>query len=171
MDVQQAIKKRRSVRAYQDRPVEEEKLRKVLDAARMAPSAHNAQAWKFVVVKDEERREELAGAALNQQFVAQAPVVIAGVALEPERLMSSGVPAYAVDLAIALDHITLAAVEQGLGTCWIGAFNQKEVRKLLDVPEDCKIVALMTLGYPADKTSFKSRKELDEVVSYGSFQR
>jgi len=164
MDVHQAIKIRRSVRNYKAEPVPEEKLKKVLEAARLAPSAHNEQEWKFIVVRDTERRKKLAEAAMGQDFVGEAPVVIVAVALESDKVMSSGVPNYAIDLAIAVDHMTLAAVEEGLGTCWIGAFSQEKVKQVLEIPERCKVVVLLPLGFPADKPGPKSRKNLKEIV-------
>ena len=170
MDVQQAIKTRRSVRSYKAEPVPEEKLKKVLEAARLAPSAHNEQEWKFIVVKDAKRRKELAEAALGQSFIAQAPVVIVAVATDPEPVLSSGVPAYAVDLAIAVEHMALQATEEKLGTCWIGAFNQEGVKNILKILGRCKVVALLPLGYPADKPRPKSRKSLEEIVSYENFK-
>jgi nitroreductase len=169
MNVHQAIKTRRSVRNYKPDSVPEEKLKKVLEAGRLAPSAHNEQEWKFMVVKNAEKRKKLAKAALNQEFVGEAPVVIAAVALEPEEVMSSGVPNYAVDLAIAIDHMTLAAVEEGLGTCWVGAFSQEEVKKVLGIPERCKVVVLLPLGFPADKPKPKSRKKLEEIICYENY--
>jgi len=169
MDVYQAIKTRRSVRAYRDYPVSEESLNKILEAGRFAPSAHNAQDYKFIVVQDPKRIKALSKAALEQKFIAEAPAVIVGVSLSPEYSLSSGVPAYAVDLAIALDHMTLAAVEEKLGTCWIGAFSQEEVKKILDIPEKYKVVALLTLGTPYDEPGVKSRKKLRDLVCYESF--
>ncbi|MBZ9572958.1 nitroreductase family protein [Patescibacteria group bacterium] len=165
MDVSEAIKNRRSVRAYKPEPVPEEKLRKVLEAARLAPSAHNAQERKFIVVRDEEIRKKLAEAA-GQGFVGEAPVVIVAVSLNPEDIMSSGVPAFAVDLAIAVDHMTLQAVEEGLGTCWIGAFSQEKVKEILKVPAQYKVVALLPLGFPADKPALKSRKSFEEIICF-----
>ena len=169
MDVFEAIKTRRAVRSYKPEPVPEEKLKKVLEAARLAPSAHNKQEWKLVVIKDSAKRRELAEAALNQDFVGEAPIVIVAVALEPEHILTSGVPAYAVDLAIAVDHMTLAAVEEGLGTCWIGAFSQEEVKQVLNIPNQYKVVALLPLGFPADKSGAKSRKNLEEIICYETF--
>jgi len=163
MNVHQAIKTRRSIRSYKAEPVPEEKLKKVLEAARLAPSAHNEQEWKFVVVRDAERREQLSEAA-GQGFISEAPVIIVAVALDPEEVMSSGVPNYAIDLAIAVDHMTLAAVEEGLGTCWVGAFSQEKVKKVLGIPERYKVVVLLPLGFPADKPGPKSRKNLEEIV-------
>ena len=84
--------------------------------------------------------------------------------------MSSGNPAYAIDLAIAVEHMALQAVEEGLGTCWIGAFNQEDVKRVLEIPEGCKVVALMPLGFPADKPKPKSRKKLEEIISYDGFK-
>lgn len=169
MNVLEAIKKRRSVRGYRPDPVPEDTLKEILEAARLAPSASNRQPWHFVVVTDAQRRQDLARASRNQAFVGQAPVVIAAVALEPDQTMMCGVERYAVDLAIAVDHITLAAVEKGLGTCWIGAFDQEETRRILGVPAQYKIVALLPLGYPADDPRPKSRKDLEEIVSWEKF--
>lgn len=169
MRIAEVIKERRSVRSYKDLPVPDEKLTRILSAARLAPSAGNRQPWKFIVVRDLERRKALAEAASGQRFVGEAPVIIAAVALDPERLMECGVPSYAVDLAIAVDHITLAATEEGLGTCWIGAFSQDKVRKILNIPKNHKVVALLPLGYPADTTRTKIRKSLKEIVCYETF--
>ncbi len=166
MDIYKTIRDRRSVRAYAKKDIPQEILVKILDAARMAPSANNRQPWKLVVVKDPTKLRALAKAAKEQQFVAEAPVVIAAVALEPERVMTCGVPTYAVDLAIIVDHITLAAVHEGLGSCWIGAFYQEDVMKILGIPDEHKVVALLTLGYPSDQARFKNRKPLEEIVLY-----
>jgi len=168
MEVFKAIQIRRSVRKYKPDAFPEEKLQKILEAARLAPSAHNSQDWKFIVVKDSVKRESLAEAA-GQNFISQAPVIIVAVGLEPEHILSSGNPAFALNLAIAIDHMTLAAVEQGLATCWIGAFSQKEVKKILNIPEDCRVVALLPLGFPADSAQPKSRKTIKEIISYDTF--
>ncbi len=169
MTVLEAIKARRSVRKYLDKPIPQEVLNRILEAARLAPSASNRQDWKFIVVQDPELKQKVAVAARNQMFIAEADVIIAGVSLNPDRLMSCEVPAYAVDLGIAMEHIALAAVAEGLGTCWIGAFNQKEVKELLQVPAEYKVVELMPIGYPADQPRVKVRKTLDEIVSYDRF--
>jgi nitroreductase len=170
MDLFEAIKSRYSVRAYKDQPVEQDKLDRILDAARLAPSGSNRQPWKFVVVRDAAVRTALVPACCDQEFVGQAPVVIAGVGLLADRVMRCDVPGDPVDLAIALEHIALAATAEGLGTCWIGAFYQDQVRKVLNVPATCKVIELMTLGYPADRPRDKTRKALGEVVCYDKFQ-
>jgi len=170
MSVFKAIKKRRSVRSYKEKLVPEESLKKILEAARLAPSAHNEQEWKFIVVKSKEKREKLAKAALNQSFIAQAPVIIVGVALNPEEVLASNVPNYALDLAIAVDHMSLVATEEGLGSCWIGAFFQDEVKSVLEIPKNYKVVVLLCLGYPADSPGPKKRKDIDEIVCHNNFQ-
>jgi nitroreductase len=166
MEVMEAIEKRRSIRDYDDRPVPEEKLKRVLEAARLSPSASNRQDRKFVVVRDEACRRGLSQAAFGQVYVAQAPVVIAAVSTNPGYVMASGVPSFSVDLAIAIDHMTLAAVNEGLGTCWIGAFHQDQIKSILGIPEEYTVAALLTLGFPRITPQRTPRKALDEVVSY-----
>ena len=169
MNIYETIKQRYSVRAYKADSIPEEKLNKVLEAGRLAPSAKNLQDYKFVVVTDEGKRKELTAAAANQSFVGEAPVVIVAVSLDPDYVMSCEVPAYPVDVAIAIDHMTLAAVEEGLGTCWIGAFSQNKAKEILNIPANLKVVALLPLGFPADNPKEKSRKSLEELVSRDSF--
>jgi nitroreductase len=166
MELYEAITKRYSVRAYQDKPVEQDKLDRILEAARRAPSGSNRQPWKFVVVRDAATRAKLVPACADQAFIAQAPVVIAGVGTMPERVMRCDIPGDPVDLAIALEHVALAAVAEGLGTCWIGAFGQDEVRAVLGIPANAKVVAVMTLGYPADKPRPPTRKAISEIVCH-----
>ncbi len=170
MDIKEVIQKRYSCRNYKDTPVTEEKLKSILEAARLAPSAHNSQSYKFIIVKDKEKQEKLAEAAASQSFIAEAPIIIAGVSLEPEKTMSCQVPTYAADLAIAMEHIALQACSEGVGTCWIGAFSQQEAKKILEIPEECKIAALMPLGYPVDSPRPKYRKNLDDFVCYEKFK-
>ncbi len=169
MNVYEAVEKRRSVRVYKDEDVSERKLKKILEAGRLAPSAHNSQEYKFIVVKDAKKRKELAEAASGQKFIAQAPVIIIAVSLNPGHLMGSEVPAYAMDLAIALDYMTLVAVEEELGTCWIGAFSQEKVKKVLNIPDTYKVAALLPLGIPDDEPGVKSRKKTEELVCYEEF--
>ena len=170
MEVFEAIRKRNSIRAYSDKPVPEEKLLAVLEAARLAPSGRNSQAWKFIVVRDVELRQALGRATGGQAHVYAAPVIIAAVATDPESLMPCGIIAYPVDLAIAIDHMTLAALELGLGTCWIGAFSQEKVKEILGVPEQYRVVSLLTLGYADEAGRPKVRKSLEEIVCYDKYQ-
>jgi len=170
MDVFEAIRKRRSVRSYKLRDVEEKDLRRVLEAGRLAPSATNRQDWRFVVVRDRSLREKLAVAAQNQRFVAEAPVVIVACAPKADYIMPCGHPSYLIDVAIAVDHMTLAARELELGTCWVGAFNQQRVREILAIPGLAKVVALLLLGHPKAWPNPKPRKSLLQVVSYDGWE-
>ena len=171
MDIFSVIKRRRSIRKYKNCAVEDDKLNKVLEAGRLAPSANNRQEWRFVVVRDPQVRERLMAAACNQRFVAQAPVVIACCSVEDSHIMTCGHAAYAIDVAIAIDHMTLAAAGQGLGTCWIGAFYESRVREILSVPERVRIVELLTLGYPDEQPGARPRKALGEIVYWEKWGR
>ena len=171
MDVFTAIKKRRSIRKYQDREIPEPILNKILEAGRLAPSASNLQEYKIIVVRDSDTKEKLATASLNQKFLAEASAILVGVSLNPSHIMKSGTPAWAVDIAIAFDHITLIAVEEGLGTCWIGAFEEEKVKEILNIPEEYKVVVLLTLGFPAESPEMRPRKELKEIVCYEKFSK
>ena len=164
MELMQVIRARRSIRNYLDRPVEEEKLLAVLEAGRLAPSARNMQDWRFIVVSDPATRQRLAEAARDQQFVAQAPLVIAACGTS-DLVMTCGQPAYAIDVAIALDHMTLAAASLGLGSCWIGAFYEDRVKQILAVPPEVRVVALLPLGYPADMPAPRPRKSLEDIAA------
>ena len=165
MNVKEAIETRRSIRKYLQTPVEEEKLRLVLDAARLAPSARNDQKWRFIAVRDDAKRQLLCEAAFDQPFVKEAPVVIVACGMEP-RFMSCGMPTDIVDVSIAVSYITLQACELGLGTCWLGHFDAQKVRAALGIPEDVSVVAVTPLGYPAQNPDPRPRKAFDEVVSY-----
>ena len=165
MGVITAIKMRRSIRHYKDKPVEEEKLDKVLEAGRLAPSAGNLQEWKFVVVRDKGTREKLAIAA-NSRFIKEAPVVIVACATITDCILKSGQLTYPIDVAIAVDHITLKAVEEGLGTCWVGGFDEEEVKKILDIPDNIRVVTLLTIGYPKYVPGARKRKRIKEIVVY-----
>ncbi len=167
MEVYEAIKTRKSVRAFLDKPVEKEKLDRIMEAGRLAPSASNRQEWRFVVVQDEETRTKLIDAANNQRFVGEATVVIACCAETEGHVMPCGHESFGIDVAIAIDHITLAAAAEGLGTCWIGAFSPQKVRKVLGIPENIQVVELLPLGYPKDPSAIsKNRKSTEEIVRY-----
>jgi len=164
MNVRDAIKARRSIRRYQDREVEEEKLNQVLEAGRLAPSAKNMQEWKFIVVRDKDTRSKLSEAAKGQAFVGEAPVVIVACATLTDYVMTCGQLTYPIDVAISVDHMTLLATEVGLGTCWIGAFYEEEVKKILAIPPEIRVVAMLPLGYPAESPLPRPRKPMDDIV-------
>jgi nitroreductase len=165
MTVTEAISNRYSCRSYQDRPVEKEKLEKILEAARLAPSAKNLQDWRFVVVTNPDMRRHLAEAANNQMFIANAGVIIAACS-NSDHVMRCGQAIGPLDVAIALEHIALAATEQGLATCWIGSFWPEKVGALLDIPKDITIIELMALGYPADTRKTPSREPIENIACY-----
>src|SRR4030066_1122597 len=170
MDVFTAINQRSSVRAYNTNDVEEDKLKKILEAARLSPSASNRQEWKFIVVRNRETRKKLAKAAFGQSFIGEAPVVIVACGTETKAIMGCGQPTHTVDVSIACAFMILQAYELGLGTCWIGAFKEDEVKKILKIPEEVRVVAMTPLGYPDQPHSQKSRKGLDQIVCYGKYE-
>lgn len=151
MNVIEAIENRRSVRAYCDKPIPAEVMARMRQALRFAPSACNIQPWRFVLVEDGGLRRDVAAACKNQAWMAEAPVIVAACGLPEQAYKKMGGYGNSVDidLAIAVDHLTLAAVAEGLGTCWIGAFSEEQVKQVLGVPADGKVVALTPLGYPA----------------------
>lgn len=170
MDIYTAIATRKSVRSYQDRDIPGETLTRVLEAARLAPSASNRQEWRFVVVRDASTRKRLAEASSRQRFVGEAPVVIVCCAETDGRLMECGLPCFSIDLAIAIDHITLCAAAEGLGTCWIGAFNEGQVKQVLGIPPEIRVVAVLPVGYPKDPAPVeKSRLPMTRIVKYESW--
>lgn len=165
MDVFEAISKRRSIRKYKNTPVEDEKLEMILEAARIAPSAANRQEWKFIIVKDKVTREKLVEAANGQKFVGEAPVTVVACATESKRVMPCGQYAYTVDLSIAVSFMILEATEQGLGTCWLGAFDEEKVRNVLSIPERIRVPAMFTIGYAGEEPHQRPRKHLSEIIS------
>ncbi len=147
MDFVDVVASRRSVRAYQDKPVEQEKLDRILEAARWAPSWANKQSPHFIVITDKTKIAELAGEF--RVWLKQAPVVVVACA-DPERSgFHDEMDYFLVDVGIALQQLVLAATAEGLGTCWVGAFAENHLRQALEVPEGIKIVAYTPLGYPA----------------------
>ncbi len=165
MDLYEAIRTRKSVRAWRDRPVPEDALARVLDAARLAPSARNMQEWRFVVVSDPALRRRLGADAAGQAFVGAAPIVLACCAESDGRVMRCGQAAYPIDVAIAMDHLSLAAAAEGLGTCWIGSFDEGKVREILGIPPAVRVVQLMPLGFPVDPSPVeKQRLATSEIV-------
>ncbi len=167
MDIHETIRLRKSVRAFLDRPVSDETLARVMDAARLAPSARNGQEWRFVVVRDGATRERIAREAARQPFIGTAAILLAACAETDGRIMRCGQAAYPIDVAIAMDHLSLAAVAEGLGTCWIGSFDESLVKQILGIPDAIRVVQLMPLGYPADTGPVaKIRLPLEQIVHH-----
>ena len=166
VDLFDAIRQRKSVRSYAPTPVSEKVLVRILEAARLAPSADNIQPWHFVVVRDKEKRTRIAGGCKWGKFITESPVVIIGCGNK-----KASPDWYVVDTSIALEHLVLAATASELGTCWIGDFDSEDLRKMLMLPEEYEIVALIALGYAHDKTVAVARptKNLEEIVSRGTY--
>ncbi len=168
MDFYEVVSTRRSVRAYQDRDIPETVLLRILEAGRSAPSGCNLQNWRFVVVRNAARREQLSVAS-DQKWMRHAPVIVAVVGTSG-RTMFCGVKADAVDCAIAIDHMILAATAEGLGSCWIGHFDQDPCRSLLAVPPEATIIEMFTLGYARElPTKRQPRKPLDDILSWEQY--
>ena len=173
MDVFEAIKGRRSIREFKSEPVKDEDLQKILDAGRLAPSAGNCQPSELVVVKEPSVKRRLAAAALEQTFIAEAPVVIVVCANLPRtsrRYGRRGQELYCLqDTAAATQNILLAAYSLGYGTCWIGAFDEGAVADVIQVPSGVRPVAIIPLGRPVENPSPPQRRSLDDIVHINGF--
>jgi nitroreductase len=171
MDVFEAVQERRSIRAYQDKPVPREKLEKILEAARLAPSARNAEPWHFIAVTDAEKRKALSK-GIYAKFLVQTPLVI--VACGDKKASPDW---YAIDVALAVENMVLTATSEGLGSCCVGSFSEKDVKALLKVPENFEVLLLLAVGYTQEKVDLSSkflqlmrtRKILSEVASEEEF--
>ncbi len=166
-DVFGAIRQRQSIRTFQGREIEPAKLQAVLSAMNQAPSAGNLQAYQVWLVRDRAVREALVRAALEQEFIAQAPVVlvVCAVPARAAKYGERGETLYAVqDATIAVAYAQLAATALGLGTCWVGAFNEEQVAQAVHLPPGQRAVALLPIGYPAENTRRTSRRPLEELV-------
>ncbi|RLF39226.1 MAG: nitroreductase [Thermoplasmata archaeon] len=160
MELYDVIRLRKSIRSYDNsKSVEEEKIRYILECAQRAPSWMNKQCWHFIVITDREKILEVAKTDIINRWIKQAPVIIVGCADPHLSGSREGIDYYIVDTAIAMEHLILAATDVGLGTCWIGAFNENKIKELLEIPPRIRIVALTPVGYPKEETlSAKSRK-------------
>ena len=166
MSFLELAKKRYSVRAYKSIPVDDDELQKVLEAARLAPTAANRQPFQFLVIHTAGREEEL-GRIYSQPWFVQAPIVICACGIPEQAWVSRDSKSYCdVDVSIAMDHLILAATDLGLGTCWIGAFDPTAVREALGLPEDVEPITFTPLGYPNDEPRPKKRKPLAELIRY-----
>jgi len=167
MEYSELISKRYSVRAYRPDPVEDEKLRAVLEAARLAPTAANRQPIQLIVMHTAGREAEI-GKIYRKPWFVQAPLVIGVCAISSQAWVreSDRFNARLIDAAIVADHLILEAANQGLGTCWIAAFNVEAARSVLQLPEEAEPVIFTPLGYPADQPGPKTRKPLSELVRY-----
>jgi nitroreductase len=158
MDFFEGVESRRSIRKYKPDVIPHEDLHKILEAARLAPSAANRQPWSFILVRDAERKKALAEVARKQAFLADAYVIV--VAISNPRISEKW---HDKDVMIAIEHMVLAATALGYGTCWIGAFTEEAVKTLLKIPNEMHVVALLPIGRPDETPSPKSRKTKQEI--------
>lgn len=174
------LKKRESIRAYIDKEVNREKIERCLEAARIAPSACNSQPWRFIIVDEPELRKKVGKATYSKivsfnKFAETSPVLAVIVAQDRKLASKFGgmikdLPYYLIDIGIAAEHFCLQAVEEGLGTCMMGWFNEKEIKKLLDIPKKEKIALVIALGYHENKEPRKKiRKDMDKIRSYNKY--
>jgi len=173
MDVLEAIKGRRSIRAFKNQGVPAEIVEELIDAARWAPSAGNIQPWEFIIVRKPRIKRRLVETALDQMFIEEAPVVIVVCADEERSSQGYGVRGktlYCIqDTAAAMQNIHLTAYSLGLGTCWVGAFREEETRKILKIPRGMRPVAIIPVGYPAEAPTARMRKSISQIVHYETF--
>ena len=167
-DIIDAIEERRSIREYESTKVSDATIGRLIESARRAPSAGNLEPWRFIVVKREDIKHKLANAALGQDFIETAPVCII-VCAEPERSAAQygerGASLYCIqDTAAAVQNILLTATGYGLGSCWVGAFDEAEVRQILGLSPDFKPVAILPVGYPAENPDETPRRSTDETT-------
>ena len=172
MDIKDVIQQRHSVRNFSDKKPSENMVYDLIKYANLAPSAGNLQARDFIIVDDHEVKEKLSVAALDQRFIVEAPVNIV-VCANLNRVSSYGQRGrelYCVqDAAAAVEHILLLAVDNGLGSCWVGAFDEKQVSKILDLPSYVRPVAIIPIGYPKGDVVSTSRMNINALIHYNSW--
>jgi nitroreductase len=173
MDVLEAIRRRRSIRAFKSDDVSPEIVEKLLDAASWAPSAGNIQPWEFIVVRKPEIKRALAEAALDQTFIEEAPVVIVVCANKNRSSQGYGIRGKTLyclqDTAASIQNILLTAYSLGLGTCWVGAFREEEAREILKIPQGIRPVAIIPVGYPAETPPPRNKRPISQTVHYETF--
>ena len=170
MQFNELISQRFSVRKYKDKPVEEEKLLKVLDAGRTAPSAVNFQPWHFVVFREPDTLAKIQE-VYHREWINNAPVIIVDCADHSQswKRGSDGKDSSDIDIAIAVDHMTLQATELGLGTCWVCNFDAQKCAKVLKLPREIDPLVMLPLGYPNEPVKAKKRKALNDIVHWEKF--
>jgi len=165
------VEKRKSIRSYESTAIKKEKLDYILEAFRLAPSAKNLQPWKLIVITDKAVMNALVPVCRNQAFIAEAPVIIAICVNDKEAYATMGgyLSSASIDVGISFEHLILAATEQGLASCWIGAFDEKAVGEILGLPENVRVAALTPLGYSNDLGRERRRKSVEDIVSYNKY--
>ena len=166
MDILPEILRRKSIRNFKKDPIEKDKINRILEAGRLAPSAKNRQEWRFIVIEDEKKRAKIKDAAFGQEHVGQAPVIIAACTTNVDYRMPNGQLSYPIDLTFGVSFMCLQAVHEGLGTCCVTTFDEQEVKDLLSVPYGMKIVLLLLVGYAASEPEPSPRKPLNAIASF-----
>jgi nitroreductase len=185
MDFWQVISERKSYRNFTSQPVEQEKILKILEAARLAPSWQNRQCWRFVVVQEKNKIKKIGALnpfTLNINFFLQkVPVIIVACANPKDSGHRHGIDYYIVDISIAMEHIVLAATDLGLATCWVGSFDEKMIKDVLEIPDEIRVVAMTPLGYAAEKENIvdkvskfvakgAKRKPLEDITYFDKWK-
>ena len=163
MDFYEVIEKRKSMRRFKPDLVPMDTIKKILDAARLAPTWANMQGVKFIIVNDKETVEKV-GIAVGQKWAKYCPMFIVAISKASSSGMNSGLEYFMLDVGIVFEHLILAATAEGLGTCWIGHFSEEEIKKILSIPEKYRVVALTPLGYPDKPAKETTRKPLSSMV-------
>jgi nitroreductase len=174
MEFHEVVKTRRSVRTFKPDEPDPEAMARVLEAVRLSPSGSNRQPWRFVLVSDPEKKAVVVAACGSHTWIAEAPIVVVacGHKISYNRGGYMGDMSFLVDISIAFTQFILAARAEGLGTCWIGDFENAPIKEALGVPEGYEVVAVSPLGYPKSEKAFHEtdrRKPLSEIVSHERF--
>jgi nitroreductase len=174
MDLFQAVRDRRSIRKYKDTPVPRELIEQALEAARLAPSWKNLQCWRFLVLTDPDRRarvlESFPDDNPGKKAIATAPVVIVACADPRESDVENGIEYFIADTAIAFEHLCLAAHALGLGTCWMGWYDERRIKVSLGIPKEIRVVGITPLGFPDQEPKPRPRKELSEISFFNEWR-
>ncbi|MDI7276972.1 MAG: nitroreductase family protein [Anaerolineae bacterium] len=170
-DLMEIIQRRRSIRRMKDTPVAPDLVQRLFEAARLAPSWANTQCWDFVAVTDPEKRARLARAGGPKGAMEVAPLVVVACARPDASGHRNELGYFMLDMGIAIEHLVLEATSLGLGTCWVGWFDEDLVRETLDIPPEVRVVALIPVGYPNEDPPARARRSLEEIVSWNGWQR
>jgi nitroreductase len=168
MSLMEIIQKRYSCRSYVEKEIEQAKLDKIFEAARLAPSARNFQDWRFVVVTDKQIKAEVAAQTNRTPLFEKAGAIIVACS-NVDHVMRCGQAVGPIDVSIALEHISLQATELGLATCWIGSFDAEKVKQTLGIPHDVKIIELMAIGYTSEQGKQNTRLSIEEILCYNKW--
>lgn len=175
LDLFECIERRRSIRSFINAPIKEEDLMKIIRSGMLAPSAGNIQPWEFIITTERMLKSELARAALGQYWMADAGAIVIVCAKEEESAAYYGLRGrtlYCIqDTAAAIENMLLAATALGYGSCWVGAFDEQEVRRVLNIPRSVRPVALIPIGLPAERPEVRRRKSLSEVLHFEIYGR